>query len=371
MSRKMLLGIVMSLCMLMLTACQFNEISEWEQARRSIIKPAPIEGIAEDELRDIYLAGGCFWGMEAYMARLQGVYDVTVGYANGEGENPSYEDAISGKLGFAETVHVRYDPKQITLSKLLDKYFLVIDPTSKNKQGNDVGIQYRTGIYYTDEADLPIIEEVYANEQDRYLVPLQTEIEPLRNYYLAEEYHQDYLEKNPNGYCHIDLRILDYQEIVIDPQLYPRLSDEALKQLLTEEQYAVAVLGQTEPAYNNAYWNNREPGIYVDITTGEPLFSSADQYDSGTGWPSFTKPLLPEVVTYHEDTSEGMSRTEVRSRSGDIHLGHVFDDGPAEHGGKRYSINSASLRFIPYDQLDTAHYGFLKNAVMKEAVQEQ
>lgn len=318
---------------------------------------------AENDWSDIYLAGGCFWGVEAFMSQIYGVQDVTSGYANGEGKSPTYRDVIRGDRGFAETVHVQYNPDQVSLQKLLADYFSVIDPTSENKQGNDRGIQYRTGIYYTKETDAEMIQKVLADEQKKYAKPIVTEVQPLKNYYLAEEYHQDYLEKNPNGYCHIDLDILHEQEIVIDSADYPRPSDEELKKKLTDAQYAVAVENDTESAFSNEYWDNYEPGIYVDVATGEPLFSSNDKYDSGCGWPSFTQPIIPEVVTYHQDKSFGMIRTEVRSRAGDIHLGHVFDDGPEDRGGKRYCINSASIIFIPFDQMDNEGYGFLKREV--------
>ncbi|WP_082967457.1 peptide-methionine (R)-S-oxide reductase MsrB [Paenibacillus oryzae] len=319
--------------------------------------------VPESELDDLYLAGGCFWGVEAYMARINGVQDVTSGYANGEGENPTYKDVIRGDRGFAETVHVKYDPKQVSLEKLLDHFFRVVDPTSVNKQGNDRGIQYRSGVYYTSPEDAEIIKQAVAQEQEKYDKPIVTEVLPLQNYYLAEEYHQDYLEKNPNGYCHIDLSILDEQEVFIDPANYPRPTDEQLKAQLTKEQYAVTVNNDTEHAFSNEYWDNYEPGLYVDITTGEPLFSSRDKYDSGCGWPSFTKPIVPEVVTYKEDKSFGMERTEVRSRAGEIHLGHVFDDGPADRGGKRYCINSASIRFVPLDKMEEERYGYLLSVV--------
>ncbi len=319
--------------------------------------------IPAENLRSLYLAGGCFWGAEAYMSRIPGVQDVTSGYANGTGENPTYKDVIRGDRGFAETVHVKYDPAQVTMQTLLDYYFRVIDPTSVNKQGNDRGIQYRTGIYYTTPEEAEVIQQAVAREQGKYDKPIVTEVLPLQNYYLAEEYHQDYLVKNPNGYCHIDLSILDGQELFIDPALYPRPTDDQLKEQLTKDQYAVAVKNDTEHAFSNEYWDNYEPGLYVDVATGEPLFTSKDKYDSGCGWPSFTKPIAPEVVTYKEDTSYGMIRTEVRSRAGDIHLGHVFNDGPKDRGGKRYCINSASIRFIPLDKMEEEHYGYLVSAV--------
>ncbi|OAB47903.1 peptide-methionine (R)-S-oxide reductase MsrB [Paenibacillus antarcticus] len=326
---------------------------------------------SKSELSTIYLAGGCFWGVEAYMSRIYGVSDVTSGYANGTGEDPTYEDVIQGDRGFAETVEVKYDPKRVTLTDLVSKYFKVIDPTSLNKQGNDRGVQYRTGIYYKDKAEASIISAVVEQEQDKYDKKIVTEILPLTNYYLAEEYHQDYLVKNPNGYCHIDLSILDDQEIPaeeedviqIDATMYPKPSDEILKSKLTDEQYQVAVLKDTEHAFSNEYWDQYEPGIYVDVATGEPLFSSRDKYDSGCGWPSFTKSIIPAVVTYHEDTKYGMVRTEVRSRAGDIHLGHVFDDGPQDKGGKRYCINSASIKFVPLADMEKEGYGYVTIAV--------
>ena len=183
-----------------------------------------------------------------------------------------------------------YDPERVSLSKLLTYYFKVIDPTILNQQGNDKGVQYRTGIYYENDVDKSIIEEAVELEQDGYDDPIVTEVLPLKNYFLAEEYHQDYLEKNPNGYCHIDLSILD-EEIIIDPSMYPRPSDDEIKSKLTDEQYQVAVLDDTEHAYSNEYWDLYEPGIYVDVVTGEPLFSNRDKYDSQCGWPSFTKPI--------------------------------------------------------------------------------
>lgn len=316
---------------------------------------------SNSKLEKIYFAGGCFWGVEAYFERIYGVYDATSGYANGTGENPTYEDVIRGEEGFAETVEVTYDPERVSLPELLDHFFKVIDPTLLNQQGNDVGIQYRTGIYYINDANAAVIAEAVKQEQNHYDEPIVTEVLPLINYYLAEESHQDYLNKNPNGYCHINLNILN--EVEVDPTLYSKPSDEELKNKLTDEQYQVAVLDDTEHAFSNKYWDFFELGLYVDITTGEPLFSSREKYDSQCGWPSFTKPITPDVVRYHEDTSFNMVRTEVRSRVGDIHLGHVFDDGPEDQGGKRYCINSASIQFVPLDEMKEQGYGHLVNVV--------
>ena len=314
----------------------------------------------------IYLAGGCFWGLEAYMQKLNGVEDAISGYANGKTENPSYYDLKTS--GHAETVKVLYNPEIISLEDILAHYLRVVNPVSINKQGNDVGTQYRTGIYYTDEADKAIIENILAKEQTKHDKPIAIEVEPLRQFYEAEEYHQDYLEKNPGGYCHIDLSLADKpldkdEEPVIDSSRYIKPSDEELKKNLTDIQYDVTQNSATERAFSHEYHDSFKRGIYVDITTKEPLFSSTDKFESGCGWPSFSKPISKDVVKYFEDNSHFMHRTEVRSRSGNAHLGHVFNDGPKELGGQRYCINGASLEFIPYDEMDEKGYGYLKYLV--------
>lgn len=317
-----------------------------------------------ENLRDIYFAGGCFWGVEEYFSRIPGVYEAESGYANGTTENPSYEDVCYRNTGHAETVHVRYDPDLVSLKTLTEQYFKIVDPLSVNRQGNDAGSQYRTGVYYTDEADLPVLEAVFAAEQEKHDQQLAVELKPLENFYLAEEYHQDYLKKNPNGYCHIDFSTLEdlpaAGEAASSGARYVQPSDEELRSMLTPEQYDVTQNAATERAFTGEYWNNHEKGIYVDIVTGEPLFSSADKYDSGCGWPSFTRPIDPDAVVESADTSWGMNRTEIRSSGGRSHLGHVFEDGPADRGGLRYCINSASLRFIPYDDMDAEGYGAYK-----------
>jgi peptide methionine sulfoxide reductase msrA/msrB len=316
-----------------------------------------------DKLKEIHLAGGCFWGLEAYMQKLNGVEDAISGYANGKTENPTYRDLHTS--GHAETVKVIYKPEIISLEDLLTHYLRVVNPVSVNKQGNDVGTQYRSGIYYTDKNDKKIIDNILKKEQTKHDKPIAIEVLPLKHFFEAEEYHQDYLFKNPNGYCHIDLSLAEKplspdKEPVIDATKYPRPSDAELKKTLTDIQYKVAVQNKTEYAFSNEYWDNFEKGIYVDITTKEPLFSSTDKFESGCGWPSFAKPIAKDVVKYIEDRSFNMIRTEVRSRSGDIHLGHVFDDGPKELGGKRYCINSASIEFIPYAEMDKRGYSYLK-----------
>ena len=320
----------------------------------------------ETKVKIIHLAGGCFWGLEAYMQKLNGVEDAVSGYANGKTENPSYYDLKTS--GHAETVKVIYNPDIISLEDILAHYLRVVNPVSVNKQGNDVGTQYRTGIYYTDEADKTIIENILAKEQTKHDKPIAIEVEPLKQFYDAEEYHQDYLEKNPGGYCHIDLSLADKpldkdKEPMIDSSRYIKPSDEELKKSLTDIQYDVTQNSATERAFSHEYHDSFKRGIYVDITTKEPLFSSTDKFESGCGWPSFSKPISKDVVKYFEDNSHFMHRTEVRSRSGDAHLGHVFNDGPKELGGQRYCINGASLEFIPYDEMDEKGYGYLKYLV--------
>ena len=325
-----------------------------------------------DNLHTLYLAGGCFWGIEAYMKKLPGVRDTDVGYANGNTENPTYEQVCYDNTGHAETVKVVYDPALISTEQLLDGFFKVVDPTSINRQGNDRGSQYRSGIYYVDEADKAIAESAAARQKEKYKDPVVTEILPLNQFYLAEDYHQDYLDKNPGGYCHINLNAADEfigeeglgmsddLSVLIRPEDYPVPDDQVLKEKLTDIQYQVTQNNDTERPYTNEYAATFDKGIYVDVVTGEPLFSSEDKFESGCGWPSFSKPIISEVVTEHTDTSFNMKRTEVRSRAGDTHLGHVFDDGPKDLGGLRYCINSASIRFIPFDDLETEGYGYLK-----------
>lgn len=304
-----------------------------------------------DSLKDIYLAGGCFWGLEAYMTRVYGVYDVTSGYANGLTENPTYEDLIYRNSGHAETIHIKYDPNLVSIETLLSYYFKVVDPTSLNKQGNDRGVQYRTGIYYSDEKEMNSILDKVKNEQMDYEDKIVVEVLPLNHYYLAEDYHQDYLEKNPNGYCHIDLNVVN--EKISE---YMKPSDEEIKEKLTKLQYKVTQKGGTEKAFDNVYWDNKESGIYVDIVTGEPLFSSTDKYKSGTGWPSFTQPISKSLIVEVEDNTLFSTRTEVKSVIGDSHLGHVFNDGPVDKGGLRYCLNSASLKFISLDEMKKMGY---------------
>jgi len=326
-----------------------NQVSDNVQVQNRQVLP-----LADKNLREVWLAGGCFWGLEAYLGKLNGVVYTNVGYGNGKIENPTYEQVSSNQTGFAETVYVQYDPKAIDLTKLLTYFFKVVDSTSLNQQGNDRGSQYRSGIYYKDVADKGMIDMVVAQEQLKHEEPVVTEVVPLQNYYVAEEYHQKYLQKNPNGYCHIDLSSLDHDP---NAKMYPKPSEAELKSKLTAMQYKVTQEEGTEAPFMNEYWDNHAPGLYTDIVTGEALFSSRDKYDSGTGWPSFTKPIDVDAVTMKVDKTLDAERVEVRSSSADSHLGHVFEDGPKKEGGLRYCMNSAAMKFIPLDKMEELGYG--------------
>lgn len=308
----------------------------------------------------IYLAGGCFWGIEHLFASIPGVITAESGYANGDSAaNANYQAVLTGNTGFRETVRVVYDPEKVSLDALLLAYFYLIDPTVKNRQGNDVGTQYQTGIYYTNDSAKETVERIAQIEKKRSKA-FHVEIGPLQNFYPAEEYHQNYLENNPGGYCHIPMdEIRLFSILRIDPGDYRKPAAEAIRDKLTEAQYQVTQENATERPFYNEFWNKFEKGIYVDIVTGEPLFSSQDKFESSCGWPAFSKPIeLPAVVEV-DDYTYGMHRTEVRSRAGDSHLGHVFTNDPESPNGVRYCINSASLRFIPYAHMEKEGYGYL------------
>lgn len=319
-----------------------------------------VRTMSDDKIREIYLAGGCFWGLESLMQSLDGVIDAESGYANGKSaDEAEYKKVVKGGTGFKETVKVTYDSDAITLDAILFAYFYVIDPTVRNRQGNDIGEQYQSGIYYTNDRDKAIVERIAAL-QKRRAKKFFVEIEPLRNYYKAEEYHQNYLEKNPNGYCHIpreEIKLLS--SLKIDPGLYVKPADEIVKERLSKEQYNVTQNSATESPFSNEYWNKFDKGIYVDVVTGEPLFSSLDKFESSCGWPAFSSPIEKPLIVEKLDRSHMMIRTEVRSRAGDSHLGHVFRGDRESPNGIRYCINSASLRFVPYSDMEAEGYGYL------------
>ena len=302
-------------------------------------------------MKTIYLAGGCFWGLQKYLSLIQEVKITEVGYANGAAANPTYEQVCAGS-GHAETVRVDYDEDALTLTRLLDLYADVIDPTSVNRQSGDTGIQYRTGIYYVDKADRAIIEGWLTLLGESLTKPVAIELKPLDNYYPADEYHQNYLGKNPGGYCHISREKFECAASAVHD-----IKNDKLRERLTPMQYEVAVGGATEPPFQNEYYDNFEPGIYVDIISGKPLFVSTDKFESGCGWPAFSKPINDTLVRELADHSYGRTRTEVRASESDAHLGHVFDDGIHELGGLRYCINSASLRFVPKADMEREGYG--------------
>ena len=308
--------------------------------------------------KEIYLAGGCFWGTEKYLENIPGILTTEVGYANGNTDNPTYEEVCYNNTGHAETVKVEYDDDRIGLLYILELYYDVINPVSINRQGGDVGSQYRTGIYYVDDRDEAVIQGSIDELQKKYKEKIAIEVKPLINYYKAEEYHQKYLDKNPDGYCHIGADKFEKAKKAVDTRIkFVKKPTEELKKTLTETQFAVTQNNATEPPFRNEYFDKFEEGIYVDITTGEPLFMSDDKFESGCGWPSFSKPIDTDLVTNIIDRSHGMVRTEVRSKIGDSHLGHVFEDGPRDKGGLRYCINSASLKFIPKEKMEQEGYG--------------
>ncbi|EFM10579.1 peptide methionine sulfoxide reductase [Paenibacillus curdlanolyticus YK9] len=313
--------------------------------------------MSEQRIELATFAGGCFWCMVSPFEEMPGIISVVSGYTGGTTVNPTYEEVCRGGTGHTEAIQITFDPEQFPYAKLLEIFWRQIDPTDGGGQFHDRGESYRPAIFYHNEEQHQLAEasKRELDASGRFGLPVATAIEPASVFYPAEEYHQDYHKKQPLRYKMY--RKGSGRDAFISQHWKHREDEQSLRSRLTPLQYEVTQNNATEPPFRNEFHDHKGEGIYVDIVSGEPLFSSYDKYDSGCGWPSFTKPLQGSGVTEHLDVTHGMVRTEVRSQVADSHLGHVFEDGPPQAGGLRYCINSAALRFVPIDRLEEEGYG--------------
>ncbi len=306
-------------------------------------------------------AGGCFWCMVEPFDERPGIESVISGYTGGHVENPSYREVCSDTTGHVEAVQITFDPDIVDYEELVTLFWQQIDPTDKGGQFHDRGESYTTAIFYQNEDQKQIAEQSkkQLEESGKFNKPIVTGILPAKPFYEAEKEHQYYYKQNPFHYK--TYKKGSGRKQFIENTWQKQYDKSELKNRLTSEQYYVTQENGTEAPFQNEFWDQDEEGIYVDVVSGEVLFSSKEKFASNCGWPSFTKPLIKQQVSEHVDTTHGMNRTEVRSKEGDSHLGHVFEDGPKEHGGLRYCINSAALRFIKKEDLEKEGYGKLNN----------